>query len=743
MNLVRLRSIVGVFFLVALVGVIGSPEAVAAATCNTFDANNTPTTAFSGGEKIIVRGTGFAANSIVLVNLLQGNRTIELERARANDLGAFEVASGTVPSSVSDGDAAIRALDARGSATCGLTLTAGEGSDESSLGGLFWVWGLGLALFGGVLALLTYRRWKAERLREAVDSLAWREQSEERTSYPDPRAEPVAVGSRIPANVSRAHQTDPSPSWTSDEQRPSWVTDGPRPSWARPDDERGFDLGGPAEPRDEIPPPTWTPEQPVSPWAPASDPRTDESLSTPWEPARVMRDDDPDRDTDSEPWEPGPARTEEPFTDEPAYRPPVQRPIPERPVPARPGPTDADAWTLDGDDDLSAIGAPRPFDDRFALDDDDVADADEPPPYRPAGSDERLAVHSAPPPRPVVSRPVPQRPTAPHESAEGEEGREPASRRAEERRPPPARAEPFEPDPFDREPVAPAPVEPPRAPVAPEPTAPAAPVAPAAGVGPHAPGVKAERDFASALRDFLDKEDMELDRRSGIVDRPAVSPPGGGLRSHDSGRIPQGPVRPSAPSHVPVPASAEPPGPVRPVAPHASQAPVEPVEDRPPHRAAFEPAGEPVRDVWRPQDVAEPRLQPGPIPSPPRAPVRPGAEPLAFDPLQHPSSPPASERPERERPVDLRETDPGLPPGAHDAGVSEPPVLPVGWDDGRLKPPPRASEDRPTRASEDRPTRASEDRPTRASEDRPSDDRPSRASDAIARLKREVRNWKR
>ena len=350
MNPERPRSAVGVFLIVVVAVVLASPEALAAATCNTFDGNNAPTNAFTGGEKIVVRGTGFAANSIVLVNLLQGNKTTELDRVRANDLGAFVLTDATVPDDVIDGDGAIKAQDARASATCALTLTAGDGSGRS-LGGLFLVWGLGLVVFGGVLGLLTYRRWKAERLREAVDSLAWREQYSEREPHrlQEREREPVTVGAGAGSSrVTSAHGTDPLPSWRSDDERPSWTADPPRPSWTRPSDGRPSASGGP---RDE----PATPGGGESAWTPS------------WTAPHASRDDDQDGG-DAQPWAPPGGSEAERFEeddDQAPFRPPVQQPVGQRPMPTRPGPSDP--WEL-GDDDLSPLGAPRPFDERFGPD---------------------------------------------------------------------------------------------------------------------------------------------------------------------------------------------------------------------------------------------------------------------------------------------------------------------------------------------------------------------------------------
>jgi hypothetical protein len=151
------------------------------ATCSTYNAGNEPSATFRGGDKIIIRGSGFGPGSPVLVSLQQETRNIEIGRPSANDLGAFTLGDAVVPETVIDGKAAIRALDARGSATCAVTLRAGAGAEKGGLNGLFVVWGLLLAAFAVLLGILTYRRWKAERLREAFDRLAWRDQFDVRT----------------------------------------------------------------------------------------------------------------------------------------------------------------------------------------------------------------------------------------------------------------------------------------------------------------------------------------------------------------------------------------------------------------------------------------------------------------------------------------------------------------------------------------------------------------------------------
>ena len=223
MIVVRALRVLAVLLLLTVVVVVSMPSGHAASTCNTFDVNNVPTSAFRGGDKIVVRGTGFGPNSLVIVNLQQGTRTVDLARVNANDLGAFVLDDATIPATVIAGDAAIRALDARGSATCPVTLAASE-EDKSSLRGLFLVWGSLLGAFAAVLALLTYRRWKAERLRDAVDSLAWREQYEARAP-----AMTRALGALV--------KLEPKPDAVRPESKLAAPVDEPRPAQVRQPDE--------------------------------------------------------------------------------------------------------------------------------------------------------------------------------------------------------------------------------------------------------------------------------------------------------------------------------------------------------------------------------------------------------------------------------------------------------------------------------------------------------------------------
>jgi hypothetical protein len=323
MIVVRAFRVLALLFLVVAFGAATMPSGQAAASCATFDADNIPTTAFRGGDEIVVRGTGFGPNSIVIVNLQQGTRTIDLARVSANDLGAFRLDDGIIPESVIAGEAAIRALDARGSATCPLTLSPGK-EKESSLGGLFLVWGVLLVVFAGVLVMLTYRRWKAEQLREAVDSLAWREQYEERVTA---KRGAVVPGARDIASI------------TDDDLAPEDLP-------LRRILDRPASLGI---------------DEPI-----AELDRADERYAPPPRPAPISID----------------ALTRFQRSDEDDAAPPISR---------------REAF-FDDDDDLYAIGAPRPFDDRFTVSDDGV-------PLPPVREDDRRAMASRPPRAP---EPVPE-----------------------------------------------------------------------------------------------------------------------------------------------------------------------------------------------------------------------------------------------------------------------------------------------------------------------------------------------
>lgn len=143
-------------------------------TCSTFAASNEPSSVFDAGEEVIVRGTGFGAGSLVFVRFEQGERSAELGRVETNDLGAFAAPAAAIPNDVVEGNASISVLDARASATCAITVREAAASQGGGTNILFVIWGALLAIFAVVLAVLTYRRWKSERLREAMGRIGGR-----------------------------------------------------------------------------------------------------------------------------------------------------------------------------------------------------------------------------------------------------------------------------------------------------------------------------------------------------------------------------------------------------------------------------------------------------------------------------------------------------------------------------------------------------------------------------------------
>jgi hypothetical protein len=160
---------------------MGASAAVSAqnvgAECHTYDERSEPSSTFRVGDPIVIGGTGFDAEALVLIDLEQGKRETELARIVANDIGAFTTTA-TVPDSAAVGKAVVQALDARGSARCPITLLGAGSRDESHLGKVYLVWGAGLAVFAALLGLISYRGWKSERLQEAVERLGWRSTSE-------------------------------------------------------------------------------------------------------------------------------------------------------------------------------------------------------------------------------------------------------------------------------------------------------------------------------------------------------------------------------------------------------------------------------------------------------------------------------------------------------------------------------------------------------------------------------------
>jgi len=163
--------------LAAIVLVFAAPRAFAAPpSCSTFDDGNRPTSNFAAGEKIIVRGTGFSPNALVLITFQQGTRTAEVAKLKTNDLGAFatDASSSSLPSSVDRGAATIQVLQGSGAASCNIQLLSADASRPAGFGRTFYLtWGVLLILCAMGLIFATVRRWQAERLAAEMDAIAW------------------------------------------------------------------------------------------------------------------------------------------------------------------------------------------------------------------------------------------------------------------------------------------------------------------------------------------------------------------------------------------------------------------------------------------------------------------------------------------------------------------------------------------------------------------------------------------
>ena len=166
----RLLRFLPALILVAIVMPTSASAQQSSATCSTFNGGNEPTTSFRAGDPIVVRGTGFGSSSAVLVSIQQDTTNAALGRASATDLGGFSLPATTIPDTVQSGPAVVRAIDARGSATCSISITGAAATTSGGMRLLYIVWGSALAIFGVFLAVLTYRRWKTQRLRDAVAS---------------------------------------------------------------------------------------------------------------------------------------------------------------------------------------------------------------------------------------------------------------------------------------------------------------------------------------------------------------------------------------------------------------------------------------------------------------------------------------------------------------------------------------------------------------------------------------------
>ncbi len=155
-------------------------------SCATYDRELQPSGSFRPGDEVTVRGSGFPAGSLVLVSFRQLPFEAEMGRFKASDLGEFtsEPRIIRIPAEGVKGQAAVVTSTESGhSATCELALAAAPVSarrtakpvaeDEGNEYLSWWLimWATLVAVIGGALALIRYRRWVGERLERRISGL--------------------------------------------------------------------------------------------------------------------------------------------------------------------------------------------------------------------------------------------------------------------------------------------------------------------------------------------------------------------------------------------------------------------------------------------------------------------------------------------------------------------------------------------------------------------------------------------
>lgn len=157
-------------------------------TCTIQSTGGVPTTDFRPGDELVLSGTGFPADVLVLVTFRQPPRTVELGRFRTNVVGEFtsQPTPLRIPADAAGGPAAIHAASSDGSGTCDLRVVgsssvAGQGGaespatsdedDDSDFGPWLVVWAILLAIGASYLVYLRYRRWEQGRLERQISEL--------------------------------------------------------------------------------------------------------------------------------------------------------------------------------------------------------------------------------------------------------------------------------------------------------------------------------------------------------------------------------------------------------------------------------------------------------------------------------------------------------------------------------------------------------------------------------------------
>lgn len=157
-------------------------------TCETLDLAGRPAGSFRAGDELVLRGEHYPAGELVLVSFRQPPYSAELARFRTDGNGAFtsEPTILRVPADSVAGFAEIHVSSSGGSGSCALSLTgtaapvtrpapagptARPTAEPEESNPWLIVWATLVALVGGYLAFVTYRRWQADRLEKRVSRL--------------------------------------------------------------------------------------------------------------------------------------------------------------------------------------------------------------------------------------------------------------------------------------------------------------------------------------------------------------------------------------------------------------------------------------------------------------------------------------------------------------------------------------------------------------------------------------------
>jgi hypothetical protein len=147
---------------------------------------------FRAGDELILRGARFPAGALVLATFRQLPITFELGRFRASAAGdvTSEPRTLRVPVEAASGPAEISLSSPGASAACRLDLTAAPTRTlatesprpvQDDTNPWLFVWATLVAICGGFLAFLTYRRWQADRLQRKMSASGHRREPRSRS----------------------------------------------------------------------------------------------------------------------------------------------------------------------------------------------------------------------------------------------------------------------------------------------------------------------------------------------------------------------------------------------------------------------------------------------------------------------------------------------------------------------------------------------------------------------------------